>query len=225
MNALTDRSVRPITEPDFLLAFWAPFTPTAGWDAHRVLAQKKADIEEAGFALWTFDRRPGMIPQWQAEIRRMGGGSVPVYGGGPVEPGPSHGPRSDARYWLPYLSGEPQPLPRSVSARHPGEVNDRGQLASAFVVESITIPEQPLSIDATPVEWWKKDEGFVTSPGTSGEVLVRPASREGVDLLTDPSNRASDKLLGGRDGGPVHFVLTLREPWVTLVGNANLRWG
>ena len=73
-----------ITSPDFLLAFWCPFTPTVGWDARRQLESKLASIEESGFALWTFDRRPGMIPQWQDEIRRMGGGTLPVFAGGPT---------------------------------------------------------------------------------------------------------------------------------------------
>ena|GEM_PF-1352796 len=212
-----------VTDPDFLLAFWSPFTPTKGWDAARVLASKQASIDAAGFALWTFDRMPGMIPQWQTEIRRIGGGTLPLFAGGPTDPGPGHGPRSEASYWLPYLDGAAQALPEGVAARHPGQTNHRGQLASAFVFESIAIPDEPLALGAMPVEWWRKDDGFVATAGATGEILVRPAPRDNVDLLTNPGARASDKLLGGRDGGPVHFVLTLREPWVTLVGTSELR--
>ncbi len=211
-----------ITDPDFLLAFWAPFAPSRGWDAERTLARHRAQIAEVGFALWTFDRMPGMIPQWQAEIRRMGGGQLPAFGGGADEVRPADGPRTDASHWLPFLDAPAQPLPTGITARYAAQANDHGQLASAFVVEDIQIPAAPMALPGTPVEWWKKDDGFVATGGAPGVFLARPAPRDDIDLLAAPGEIGSEKLLGGRAGGPVHFVLTLREPWVTLVGNASL---
>jgi hypothetical protein len=162
----------------FEIAFWHPFGPHGRETPKEIIQRKRAEIENNGWTLWSFQYRP-MLKDWRRELLAAARDGVFVFcseGNGAIDP-VREGNLSEAFYCRTYRfvdqDSQWQSIPSNIKVPHPFRPG-RKKLASAFVVQRVIYP---IELFPRPkVEWFSVQKGpwYDAKVPTRGEYLIRP---------------------------------------------------
>jgi hypothetical protein len=184
----------------------------SGWTSWKegltkIVADKQADLKQYGEVLWAFKYFPeSIVEAWQTEIQRHPDAAVLVFCGESIG---NRDPCSSAVV----TDTHRQDSSKSRVIRVKGLVTGSRRRLCAFVVRKIERWGNPLTkLNCPRVEFWR-DGQWTSGPFRRHrpELLAKPAVSNGLSLV--PTSRMVT----------VEYVLRLKSPYVTWVGDNNLR--